>query len=114
MADTDNIDLQIDGTTASNEPQLLGTEATAKSTVTEPSSWTKILLQIAFFIPNLLFLNSLKENSMYNIWLFLLWTCIGIIIYTTTFGIDASQTIFTLYCCSVWIIALAIIFLCNV
>ena len=81
----------------------------------ESSEPPEILPKILSHITNLLFLNydSIKSSSLYNIWISLLWMFFSVGIYTISFGIEASHVVFTIYCCSVWLMAIAIIFLFN-
>ena len=81
----------------------------------KPPKSPEILPKILNSITNLLFLNydSIKSSSMYNILVSLLWMFFSVGIYTISFGIEASHVVFTIYCCSVWLLAIAIIFLFN-
>ena len=81
----------------------------------KPKESPEILPKILNSITNLLFLNynSIKSSSLYNIWVSLLWMFFSVGIYTISFGIEASHVVFTIYCCSVWLLALAMIFLFN-
>lgn len=81
----------------------------------KPKESPEILPKILSRITNLLFLNydSIKSGSMYNIWVSLLWMFFSVGIYSISIGIQASHVVFTIYCCSVWLLAIAIIFLFN-
>ena len=59
-------------------------------------------------------LDFLSSNPNYSFILFLWWIVIAGLLYFITFNIKSSQTIFTIYCCNVWIVLLAILFLFTV
>ena len=59
-------------------------------------------------------LDFLSSNPNYSVFLFLWWIVIAGLLYFATFNIKSSQTIFTIYCCNVWIVLLAILFLFTV
>ena len=92
-------------------------EKALETTVDEykPPKSPEILPKILSRITNLLFLNydSIKSSSLYNIWVSLLWMFFSVGIYSISIGIQASHVVFTIYCCSVWVLAIAIIFLFN-
>jgi hypothetical protein len=55
-----------------------------------------------------------KNESRYELYLSIWWIIIVVLLYFATFNINSSQTIFTIYCCNVWIFLLAILFLFNI
>ena len=59
-------------------------------------------------------LDFLSSKPNYSFILFLWWIVIAGLLYFITFNIKSSQTIFTIYCCNVWIVLLAILFLFTV
>ena len=113
MDDTDKIELEFD-----NNAIIKAVETTAIQP--NPDSWQTISVKlISFFmnfIPNLLFLNfsGINDSKFYNVFLFFLWAGIAALVWLISIGIDAPQIVFTLYCCSAWLIGLAVIFLSNV
>ena len=100
-----------------DNPPLNEIKEVLETTVDEykPPKSPEILPKILSRITNLLFLNydSIKISPIYNIWVSLLWMFFSVGIYTISFGIEASHVVFTIYCCSVWVLAIAIIFLFN-
>ena len=59
-------------------------------------------------------LDFLSSNPNYSFILFSVWMIIAGLLYFITFNIKSSQTIFTIYCCNVWIVLLAFLFLFTV
>lgn len=59
-------------------------------------------------------LDFLSSKPNYSFILFSWWIVIAGLLYFITFNIKSSQTIFTLYCCNIWIVLLAILFLFTV
>lgn len=117
MGDNPITDNEIQLVENTDNPPLKKIEKALETTVDEykPPKSPEILPKILSRITNLLFLNydSIKISPMYNIWVSLLWMFFSVGIYTISFGIEASHVVFTIYCCSVWVLAIAIIFLFN-
>jgi hypothetical protein len=113
---TDN-EIKADEIQLVEKPPLNEIKEVLETTVDDikPPKSPEILPKILSRIPNLLFLNydSIKSSLIYNILVSLLWMFFSVGIYTISFGIQASHVVFTIYCCSVWLMALAIIFLFN-
>lgn len=59
-------------------------------------------------------LDFLSSKPNYSFILFSWWIVIAGLLYFITFNIKSSRTIFTIYCCNVWIVLLAILFLFTV
>ena len=59
-------------------------------------------------------LDFLSSKPNYSFILFSWWIVIAGLLYFITFNIKSSHTIFTIYCCNVWIVLLAILFLFTV
>jgi hypothetical protein len=76
----------------------------------EPNS-TNVLLD---FMQNFMALNWYKNSKNYNMYLFVLWIIFASILYSISFGIKSSQTIFVIYCCNIWLVMLAFLFLLMV
>lgn len=99
------------------KPPLTTLEKALENSIDDikPPKSPEILPKILNSITDLLFLNydSIKISPIYNIWVSLLWMFFSVGIYTISFGIEASHVVFTIYCCSVWLLALAMIFLFN-
>ncbi len=94
--------------TASEETQERGEKAYADSL----SEKTNVFFKSMQMIANKLFLiDFLKDSSGYKFYLFLLWLGFAGVIYSITLGLKSSQTVFVMYCCNVWFIALAVLFL---
>jgi hypothetical protein len=76
----------------------------------------KLFSHLTNSIPNLLFLNfsGINDSKIYNVFLFFLWAGIAALVWLISIGIEKPQIVFTLYCCSAWLIGLAVIFLFNV
>jgi hypothetical protein len=76
----------------------------------------KLFSHLTNFIHNLLFLNfsGINDSKIYNVFLFFLWAGIAALVWLISIGIEKPQIVFTLYCCSAWLIGLAVIFLFNV
>lgn len=113
---TDN-EIKADEIQLVEKPHLNEIKEVLETTVDDikPPKSPEILPKILSRITDLLFLNydSIKSSLMYNIWVSLLWMFFSVGIYSISFGIQASHVVFTIYCCSVWLMALAIIFLFN-
>ncbi|NBQ17163.1 hypothetical protein EBU24_02515 [bacterium] len=113
---TDN-EIKADEIQLVEKPHLNEIKEVLETTVDDikPPKSPEILPKILSRITDLLFLNydSIKSSLMYNILVALLWMFFSVGIYTISFGIQASHVVFTIYCCSVWLMALAIIFLFN-
>jgi hypothetical protein len=76
----------------------------------EPNT-TNVLLD---FMQNFMALNWYKNSKNYNMYLFALWIFFASILYSISFGIKSSQTIFVIYCCNIWLVMLAFLFLLMV
>ena len=117
ITDNEITDNEIQLVENTDKLPLTTLEKALETTVDEykPPKSPEILPKILSRITNLLFLNydSIKSSSMYNILVALLWMVFSVGIYSISFGIEASHVVFTIYCCSVWLMALAIIFLFN-
>jgi L-cystine uptake protein TcyP (sodium:dicarboxylate symporter family) len=127
MGDTNNIQLDIVENANDNNANDNNTNAgnfisAIEETAIQPNpdSWQTIFLNITShlinFIPNLLFLNfsGINDSKIYNVFLFFLWAGIAALVWLISIGIEKPQIVFTLYCCSAWLIGLAVIFLFNV
>jgi pheromone shutdown protein TraB len=88
------------------EKEERGENSYAKSTL-----FTTDFLAI---IGKTIMLDFLSSKPNYSVILFLWWIVIAGLLYFATFNIKSSQTIFTIYCCNVWIVLLAILFLFTV
>ena len=95
------------------EPHLKEIENALEKSIDDikPKESPEILPKILNSITNLLFLN--YDSIKSSFWVALLWMVFSVGIYTISFGIEASHVVFTIYCCSVWVLAIAIIFLFN-
>jgi hypothetical protein len=67
--------------------------------------------QSASILENIVMLDFWKNDSGYGLYLSIWWMIIVALLYFATFNIKSTQTIFTIYCCNVWIVLLAILFL---
>jgi len=94
--------------TGGEETQERGEKAYADSLSEKTNVFFKSMQMIA---NKLLLIDFLKDNSGYRFYLFLLWLGFAGVIYSITLGLKSSQTIFVMYCCNVWFISLAVLFL---
>ncbi len=58
-------------------------------------------------IGNLLFLKFMKDSSLYNAAVWLLWFCIGLALLLITMAFDSPQLLFTLYGAGAFIILMS-------
>jgi hypothetical protein len=98
----DEVEKEAEG----KEPEERGEISYAKST----------LLHTDFLgiIGKTIMLDFLSSKPNYSFILFSWWIVIAGLLYFATFNIKSSRTIFTIYCCNVWIVLLAILFLFTV
>jgi hypothetical protein len=110
--DNEKIRLEI------NENVNAAIEETAGQIVADSQQpiFLKLFSHLMNSIPNLLFLNfsGINDSKIYNVFLFFLWAGIAALVWLISIGIEKPQIVFTLYCCSAWLIGLAVIFLFNV
>jgi len=64
------------------------------------------------FFQKIMALSWYKNDKNYNYYLFALWIIFASVLYSViTFAVKSSQTVFVLYCCNIWIVVLAFLFL---
>jgi hypothetical protein len=63
------------------------------------------------FFQKIMALSWYKNDKKYNIYLFALWMIFASILYFISFGINSSRAVFVWYCCNIWIVVLAFLFL---
>lgn len=74
-------------------------------------SASAILNAIFVYIAKLLFVVFEIDNKMlHNGLLALVWLCIGGLLFLIASGISNTNITFILYCCALWIMALAVLF----
>ena len=93
-----------------------GKEEIGKEELGEITYAKSTLLHTDFLgiIGKTIMLDFLSSKPNYSFILFSSWMIIAGLLYLITFNIKSSQTIFTLYCCNIWIVLLAILFLFTV
>jgi hypothetical protein len=95
-------------TTDNSKEQLLGVKAHAENVDLKSNIFFKSMEKIA---NKILLIDFLKDSSGYRFYLFLLWMGFAYALNVITLGFKTSQTLFVMYCCNVWFIALAFMFL---
>lgn len=64
------------------------------------------------FFQKIMALSWYKNDKNYNYYLFALWIIFASILYSIiSFAVKSSQNVFVLYCCNIWIVVLAFLFL---
>ena len=56
-------------------------------------------------------LNFDNNKTKYGRYLFILWIVYALIVFSTVSDLPYNQTKFTIYCCSIWFVLLALLFL---
>jgi len=94
----------------------LGKEEFGKEELGEITYAKSTVLHTDFLgiIGKAIMLDFLSSNPNYSFILFSVWMIIAGLLYFITFNIKSSQTIFIIYCCNVWIVLLAFLFLFTV
>jgi hypothetical protein len=92
----------------SEEKEQRGEKAYADTLIVKS---TNIFDSMQMIVNKILLIDFLKDSSSYHFFLFLLWLAFAGVIYSFSFGRKSSQTVFVIYCCNVWFIALAFLFL---
>jgi hypothetical protein len=88
------------------DQETKGIETYVKDQDQEPTS------NILFgFFQKMMALSWYKNDKNYNLYLFGLWMFFASILYSISFGMKSSQAIFVMYCCNIWVVMLAFLFL---
>ena len=88
--------------------QILGEKAQGENANLKTNIFFNSMEKIA---NKILLIDFLKDSSGYRFYLFLLWMAFAYALNVITAGFKTSQTLFVMYCCNVWFIALAFMFL---
>jgi hypothetical protein len=95
-------------TTDGSKQQLLGEKTLGENSNLKSNIFFNSMEKIA---NKILLIDFLKDSSGYRFYLFLLWMGFAYALNIITAGFKTSQTLFVMYCCNVWFISLAFMFL---